>query len=64
MKRSIAVALMLSACFAFSATPASADGKDDKHPKNDRTSGAFNPEFNDSPVILCLVKDACRFGGK
>lgn len=64
MKRSITVVLMLSACLAFSAAPASADGKDDKHPKNDRTSGAFNPEFDNSPIILCVTKDACRFGGK
>lgn len=34
---------------------------DDHGPRDRSPSGAFNPSLSDSPVIVCVVKDACRF---
>lgn len=34
---------------------------DDNNPRKQSPSGAFNPTFDHSPVIICATKDACRF---
>lgn len=34
---------------------------DDNNDRQRSPSGAFNPSLSDSPVVICVQKDACRF---
>lgn len=48
---------------ALALIPAAPAAADDNNDRKQSPSGAFNPTLKDSPVIICAVPDACRFGG-
>lgn len=58
---SVILALAAGLCLLLLASCGSAWADDDQRDRDRSPSGAFNPSLSDSPVVICVQKDACRF---